>query len=296
MSFPHSHKRPLPALSDDLIRRFLLGRLSSTEQSIVEESLFIDGDVEDRVRLAELDLADDYAFARLNAPDRESFERKFLVSADRREALNVSRALHDRFGPTALIQWRAAIGAKVGLLFDFSRPVWRYAFAGLILALLMATAWLVIKEPRIALPVFTRRAPTNAKGPAKPQEAQHSAGAPSMPHQEPLPAQPVHREVGSTIVLRANDAAQAIDLSGNGHEIVHVQLMLERNDNGTYQSELLTIDGESVFSAEALKQSDAKIDFDIPARQLKRGEYQIKLSRFDNGAKSEVAKYYLRVR
>ena len=297
MISPHSHKQPSAAFSDDLIRRFLLGRLDPAERTSLEESLFIDEELEACVRLAELDLTDDYVFARLNAADRERFERKFLVSADRRQALKVSRALRDRFGPASLIGWRAAIGEKVGPLFDLNRPIWRYAFAALILTLLMATVWLVTREPRIALPVFTKRAPTNAKAPAKPQEAQHSYGATSMPHQEPSPPQPVHREVGSTIVLRANDATQAIDLSGNDYDTIHIQLVLESNDGGTYQSELLTIDGQSVFSAKALKQtdSDAKNDFDVPTQLLKTGEYKVNLSRVGNGSRKDLASYYVRV-
>ena len=68
-------------------------------------------------------------------------------------------------------------------------------------------------------------------------------------------------------------------------------------DGGTYQSELLTIDGQSVFSAKALKQtdSDAKIDFDIPRRLLKTGEYKVNLSRVDNGSRKDLASYYFRV-
>ncbi len=296
MKSPHSHKQPSAAFSDDPIRRFLLGRLAPTEQTSLEESLFMDEELETRVRLAELDLTDDYVFARLNAVDRERFERKFLVSAERRQALNVSSALYDRFD-TSLIGWRAAMGERVGLLFDLNHPIWRYAFAALILILLMATVWLVTREPQSALPVFTKRAPTNGKAPAKSQEGQHSSGATSMPHQEPSPPQPVHREVGSTMVLRANAAAQVIDLSGNDRDTIHVQLILEGNDEGTYQSELLTIDGQSVFSAKALKQtdSDAKIDFDVPTRLLKTGEYEVNLSRVDNGSRKSVASYYFRV-
>src|SRR5207245_560866 len=131
-----------------------------------------------------------------------------------------------------------AVGKTVELLFLLNRPVWRYAFAVLILTLLIATAWLVTKEPQIARRVFPKRPPTNAKAPAKSQEAQHSTGAASVPHQEPSPAQNVHRYVGPTIVLRANDAAQGINLSGNNYDTVHLQLMLENADEGTYRSDL----------------------------------------------------------
>ena len=99
------------------------------------------------------------------------------------------------------------------------------------------------------------------------------------------------------MVLRANAAAQVIDLSANDRDTIHVQLISEGHDEGTYQSELLTIDGQSVFSAKALKQtdSDAKIDFDVPTRLLKTGEYEVNLSRVDNGSRKSVASYYFRV-
>ena len=99
------------------------------------------------------------------------------------------------------------------------------------------------------------------------------------------------------MVLRANAAAQVIDLSANDRDTIHVQLISEGHDEGTYQSELLTIDGQPVFSAEALKPSDsnASIDFDVPKRLLKAGEYKVNLSRIDDGARKDVASYYLRV-
>ncbi len=43
----------------------------------------MDEELETRVRLAELDLTDDYVFARLNAVDRERFERKVLHFVNR---------------------------------------------------------------------------------------------------------------------------------------------------------------------------------------------------------------------
>src|SRR5438552_16173724 len=83
--------------SDETIRRFLLGGLSASEQPLFEQRLFTDDGLDARVRLAEFDLADDYAFERLNASERSLFEEKFLLTSDRRQNLEVSRVLRDRF-------------------------------------------------------------------------------------------------------------------------------------------------------------------------------------------------------
>src|SRR5260370_26213318 len=83
--------------SDEAIRRFLLGRLSASEQPAFEKQLFSSTLLDARVRLAELDLADDYAYGRISAGERDLCEEKFLVNSDRRREVEVSIALRDRF-------------------------------------------------------------------------------------------------------------------------------------------------------------------------------------------------------
>jgi len=55
----------------------------------------------------------------------------------------------------------------------------------------------------------------------------------------------------------------------------------------------------TVFKAEPIKpggNEGAVIDFDVPARLLVTGDYQIELSRGNDGAKEIVASYYFRVK
>ena len=63
--------------SDETIRRFLFGELTESEQPPFEQQMFTDAGLDARVRLAEIDLADDYAFDRLNATDRARFDERF---------------------------------------------------------------------------------------------------------------------------------------------------------------------------------------------------------------------------
>src|SRR5260221_6840941 len=104
-----------PEFSDDAIRRFLFGRLSAAERTTLEERLFTDHTLEARVRLAEIDLADDYALECLSPPDREAFAEKFLLSAERQRQLRVSTALHDRFGAASTVAKTARRGATISI-------------------------------------------------------------------------------------------------------------------------------------------------------------------------------------
>ena len=114
--------------SDETIRRFLLGRLSATEQSGFEHSLFLDETLEERVRLAELELSDEYTANRLSRADRDTFRQRFLLTADRKRKLEVSKVLHDNFAAPHSISsagfWQNAVG-----IFDIRRHAWKYAFA-----------------------------------------------------------------------------------------------------------------------------------------------------------------------
>src|SRR3982074_1824294 len=137
--------------SDETIRRFLLGELSESEQTLFEQHLFADAGLDARVRLAEIDLADDYAFERLSAADRVLFEERFMVTSRRRRELNVSSALRDLFSmsATAAGAEKITVAKRWRHLFGFSRPAWKIAFGVLILLILFGTVLLVVKEPRL---------------------------------------------------------------------------------------------------------------------------------------------------
>jgi hypothetical protein len=89
----------------------------------------------------------------------------------------------------------------------------------------------------------------------------------------------------------------SVNLPKGEKDVVRLQLVLKLNQPGPYRVELLTIQGQTVFSADSLQSanSSAEVDFDCPARFLNFGDYQIRLSRSDGGAKENVISYYFRV-
>jgi hypothetical protein len=302
--------------SDEAIRRFLFGRLGPAERSTFEEHLFTDDRLEARVRLAEFDLADDYAFARLGAVDREAFEQKFLLSAGRKRKLNVSTALRDRFASASTAATnasngvRASIGERLRLLFGLDQRAWRFALGVVIVVALVGSVWLFVRGPRIKedikARIFNRRAP--APAPGTPRMAEHSNNTTSPPeHQTTSSPLPPHEPTASPVILSADlfpeasrdgDKLPRLNLANGAPDIVRLQLALKPNQTGTFRAELLAIDDQSIFSAQSLQSTGAaagKVDFDIPAALLKTGDYHVKLRRADGGSKGSVGSYYFRV-
>jgi hypothetical protein len=114
---------------------------------------------------------------------------------------------------------------------------------------------------------------------------------------------PVHdRTAGASIVLMPAVSPQtsevpAVNLPKGDQDMVRLQLVLKSDYEGPYRAEVLTIEGASVFSTEALNLTDARaeIDFDVPARLFKTGKYQVKLRGSDGGSQKNVVNYYFRV-
>jgi hypothetical protein len=281
--------------SDDVIRRFLLGNLRDDERPAFEARLFEDDELETRVRLAELDLADEYALARLTAADREQFQRNFLVTENRRAAVKVSKALHDRLASSHNLGFAARIASFI----DFRQPAWKYALAAFLIIILIATAWLVTKEPQIVAPFLPKRALPKSSATATPQEANHSSSTSAPPHHaEPSPALPMHELPATTVVIEPNNTierAPTVKLLQGDRDLVRLQLVLEKNPSRTYQAEIVSLGGKAVFRVESLTPDDLRVNVEIPARLLSAGDYEVKLSRIHGRSKQRVANYYFRV-
>jgi hypothetical protein len=285
--------------SDEAIRHFLLGDLNSIDQGQIEQALFNDEALEERVRLGELELADDYAANRLSGNERDLFSRRFLLTTDRRRELEVSTALHRNFASAGFIA-RDSWWQPVVNVFDFRRHAWKYAVAALILMVfLLATALLVRKErsrlvddsPR------PRRAAPRPSASETPRMTNHSTNAPAPAHNETSPALPLHEGLATSIVLvsgTALDSAPTISTSG---EVITVQLKLNQPPAESYDVNVMTTSGETVFSNNSLRRSEDEIlVFELPTSVLKPGEFQIALTRIDGESKQSAATYYFRVR
>jgi hypothetical protein len=287
--------------SDDTIRRFLLGDVNAEERPLFERGLFTASGLDARVSLVEFELADDYARGRLSSSQRTLFEERFLLTSDRKQKLQVSRVLRDRFSPAQPVAPRQLTAAqKLKNLLGLDRPVWRIAFGAMILLLLLGTAWLLIKEPRIVHRVKNgiiprRSAPANEARPANHPSntglAEHTVSPSPMPVHDR--AAIVIRPAGSPETI----AASTVDLP-KSDDVVKLRLVLRPDQTGPYRADVQTIEGRSIFSADALQpvESGTEIDIEVPSRVLRIGDYRVKLSHGPEASRSNSLSYYFRVR
>jgi len=195
------------------------------------------------------------------------------------------------------------IGERVERLLGLNQPSWRLALSLVILILLIGTVWSVLREPRIRNKFFARHRPVPAATPnTDQQESHHAIKASPTPPQEatPSPPEPERPAPGAVVLVPENrydrDRTAQVRLARDARDL-HVQLEFKSNQPATYRAELLTVAGQSVFSEASLKPAAgaSTIDFDVPARFLKAGDYQVKLSRVTDGIEEGVATYYFRV-
>jgi anti-sigma factor RsiW len=93
--------------NSDLIRDYLLGALAEAEAHRFEERYFEDESLFAEMQEIEDELIDDYASGALTAEQRTLFEKYFLDSSERREKLELARAM-----TTRAIAWKQEREAK----------------------------------------------------------------------------------------------------------------------------------------------------------------------------------------
>jgi hypothetical protein len=284
-------------ISEATIRRFLLAQLSRGEQSAFERALLMNPQLEQRARLAEIALIDDYVLNRLKANDRDAFQTEFTVTTARRRKLEVSNALRQTFAVKNVSQ--PARSSSAQRLFVWPTFVWRIAFAIVVLMVLFASALVIRREPQIVKRIIPKRLRPGAVVTPTPETAHHATNSSESPdHRDETPQLPAHEASPQTMVLLASslsDSAPIVRLANNASNAVRLELMLERNESATFSAVVTTSSGEVVYDVPQISAQDLDhLDFDVPIERLKPGVFQISLKRIDDEA-SAVATYYFRV-
>lgn len=275
-----------------VIRDFLLGRLQGAGQTEIEERLFEDEQFEARVKLEEIALADDYARGYLSASDSERFRTRFLVSTERHRAVEVSKALRVRFATVSPARVTSTQKNKGWL--GFNQAVWRYAFAALLLMLVLATVWRGVKEPTLVDRIIPKRAQPKPKpSVSQPVEASHPQVESPPAHVETSPPAPPHEVVSHALTLDQSSSAQnpALLAADVAAKTGRFDIVLPSNQAGSFQVEVSTVNGESIFKADSLAANGSYLSFDMPGGLLKSGDYRVKVTQ----AGKEVMTAYLRV-
>ena len=287
--------QPAFGFSDGTIRRFLLAQLSRAERAAFESALIANSQLEQRARLLEIELVDDYAADRLRRNERAAFQQKFLVTAARQKKLEVSAALQRSL--TGLSSQRT--DSSLISAFPWPRLAWRIAFSILALAILLTSVMVIRREPQIVERIIPKRLRPAAVVTPTPESAHHanSSSEPGV-HRDELPTLPAHEASPQTIVVRADSSAASapvISLTSNTAKTVRLELKLESNESATFSIVVTNSNGEVVHNVPEIHVEHAdRVDFDVQGELLKAGDYQVTLTRI-NGEAGRVGTYHFRV-
>jgi hypothetical protein len=276
-------------ITDEEIRRSLLGCASSSEQEKFETQLLLDDQFEQQVQRLELELADDFTFGRLTEAERQLFSQNFLVNQKRARDLAVSRALKKAFsvGQPELPQsspqgWFANLVKQ--------RPL-ATAIAVIMLVILGAVSWRMLRSRLMSAPLIARQNPAGEPG----REYAHPVSPPTDTGSGQAVA--TERRLIATLTLHSDDRAktkQTLRWSTTAAERdrVRFELLLDGDTNGSYQARLIGQGGEiAAYYDLKAEGSPPQLSFTVAPVLVPSGEYHIEVQRRFEGKVIDTRRY-----
>ena len=252
----------------DNLRKYLLQELAEAEQEEIELRLLTDSEFSRHLAMAQDELLDDFATARLSEHEEERFREHYLVTPERKQRLNFATAL-DRY-VMAKTSGKAGVFEKLQTLV-FAKP-FKTAFALVGLLLLFGaglfTVWRIqSRQQRDLLQEFAR---VN-----RPDET------------DSIPYSVLKQDSGNTVVLtlrenivRENGDSRSVEITA-GVTLVRLLLEVGAGSYSTFNARLQTDQGKELASVENLKARDAEgapfVVINVPSEFLTSGDYQLTL-------------------
>jgi hypothetical protein len=310
MSGSQSDMRSEP-IDEMLLIKYLLGDLSEEEQVRVEDRAFADADYRGALEAVEADLIDAYVRGELLPAERRGFERRFLISPQRRKKVAFARDLArvvaeakaaESASSIRLSAWQALLRLVRGW-----NPVLQFAAGLAVLIFVVGSSLLAIQgvamRSRVAV-LETQRHDLQARTEELQRqlgEEQARAGslAAQLQQQQKAGGAPVPL-VASLVLLpglsRAESRREQLVLNPSA-QIAHIEIQLEPGDNyPRFRAELRTLRGEEVLIRGSLPRRRAtagySVSFDVPASALAEGQYELALKGLLNDQSLQDVGYY----
>jgi hypothetical protein len=309
--------------NDELAQRFLLGNLSESERTEVEDRFFANDDFFQELLIGEDDLIDAYVRGELPAAERALFERCCLPTQTGRERVEFAKALFksvsiDDPAAAAVGAMRREADRKVSQsrwrsLFDAfanRRPALSFALAAALLVIVLGGLWLLTnrgrtrsgqEEVRTTQP--TPVTPHESSTPIEIAEQQQPASDDKNSNLTPPKETPKRTVVISPVIatftllpgmVRDESGTTPFVLPGSATE-VRLQVMLEGEGYKQYRATLSTADGRKLWGRVVTKGASSKsgnLTLSLPADLLRNGDYVLDLSGANAYGKWESAADY----
>lgn len=122
--------------------RYLLGELSESEQSAVEARFFADEDYSFFLDAVENDLIEDYIGDKLDVRQTQNFERNFLISERRREAVRLAAEAQALARAEEIVRPYLRAGFCLSRFFRVPNLAWTGGLATIAILILLGGLWL----------------------------------------------------------------------------------------------------------------------------------------------------------
>ncbi len=312
-----------------LIQKFFLGEMDENERIEFEENFLADAELFDEIKAFEDELIEKYVRQRMDSEENTKFEQHFLTTGIRRERVEFARRLIRKLQEDSVIGEKNEESAKIsiwdrfGKIFLTPKTAVPAAFAAIF------GVWLLIgisetenievvkiQNSNIAeTPTPTaeitpiknensnfesgKNSPfeiNNSNNSIKPPAKENSNANPPEPKKNPVEKRapnPVLTLFAGT--LRSEGKSYELNLPENASGATF-RLNLESVDYKTFQAELTDAEGRVIFRRADLKPQRSLLNLFIPGKNLKKGDYVIKLSgKNETGENESVADFQFRV-
>ncbi|MEP6742302.1 MAG: hypothetical protein ABJB61_07365 [bacterium] len=298
--------------SDETLKRYLLGQISHEEREQIEREYLANKDLFDQLLAVEDDLMDEYARGQLSVGERNQFEVALLATPRQREKLRETLYLNESMRRQKLAatrsQKRTAPRTSFWVsVFGIKRtPGLAAVFAFLLL--FVSTASLFIRERRLdaelqRMQVERAQMQQNQRDlQSRLQDQQKEKSELQQLHNIP-PTEPLKESTTTptiaTLVLplisTRGDEGASFTLKGSV-DMVHLQTPLANDEYNSYEAELQSADGVSVYKLTNLRARKtargSTLLLRIPAKLLKGRNYVLKVSGIAANRLPEDAGFY----
>lgn len=290
-----------------------------------EQNFILDEEMFENLRVAEDELIENYVRGNLSENDRQKFETNFLTNEKRRERVVFTRAMLKNFANQSALKKQEAESERVSvwasLISFFKQPQFAFGSALAILLLILGSWFLLRKTEKPIDIVQNTPTPTpQISVTPTPQISENTYNTPNQnvapinqrPKVEPTlnktpdntnlqkPVQTPSNPVITTLALftggvRSEGKTNELNLPKNSGG-ANLQLNLESQDYKIYRAEIMDQNGKIIYRSGNLSANKSRVNAFVPAQNLKRGDYIIKLfGKNTNNQDESVADFQFRV-
>lgn len=296
-------------------RRFLLGEMEENERAEFEGQFILDEKLFENLCVAEDELIEAYVLGSLAVTEKNKFEANFLTTEKRRQRVEFTKQMLTQLkGKEAAVAEVKKIASEAenpsffeSVLAFFKQPGFALGTAFVIL-LLIFSGWFLLKNPNQPIDIAKNTptpTPQISVSPTPQVSENNNVGNVNSPvnvnnknaesnNQRPKIESNVNKRAENTNQEKPIQQSSVVTLAlfaggvrgeGKTNELnlskdlggTNLQLNLESQDYKTYRAEIVDQNGSVIYRSGKLTAKSSKINTFVPAKNLKRGDYIVKV-------------------